>query len=139
MSDGLFGIGTLLKLGDGVRGFTTITEVTDISGPSMSADSVEYTNHSSPNFTREFKPGLVDPGEVTFTVNWIPDDATHGLTAGLAYLLKNRQSRDFELIFPDTTKWTFEAFVTGYEVNAPIDDKLSCDITLKVTGFPVES
>lgn len=139
MSDGLFGIGTLLKLGDGVGGFTTITEVTDISGPSMSADSVEYTNHSSPNYTREFKPGLVDPGEVTFTVNWIPDDATHGLTAGLAYLLKNRLSRDFELIFPDSTKWTFEAFVTGYEVNAPIDDKLSCDITLKVTGFPVES
>lgn len=139
MSVGLFGLGTLLKLHDGVSTYTTILEVTDISGPSMSADSVEYTNHSSPNFTREFKPGLVDPGEVTFNVNWVPTNATHNLTAGLAYLLRNRLSRSFQLVFPDGTTWTFDAFVTGYEVTAPIDDKLGCDVTLKVTGFPVQS
>ena len=141
MSDGMIGIGTLLKLHDGGSpgSYTTIAEVADISGPSMSADSVEFTNHSSPNNTREFKPGLVDPGELTFTCNYIPDDTTQGLTSGLAYLIKNRVLRSFELHWPDGTIWTFDAFVTAYQPKAPIDDKLSLDVTLKLTGFPVES
>lgn len=135
---GVFGHGTLLQLHDGVSSYATILEVTDISGPGFATDSVEYTSHDSANKAREFGPGLIDSGEVTFSVNYQPAATTHGNSAGLLYVWKNRATRNWKLIFPDgsTTTWIFSAFITKFEPKAPIDDKLSADITLKITGLP---
>lgn len=142
MSEVLFGQGTLLKMGDAAGTvFTTIARITDLSLPSLSADSVESTSHDSANFTREFEPGLIDPGEISFTILFDPAETTHGLTAGLPYLMKNRLKRSFQILYTDAgdTIWTFTAFVTGFEGQAPIDDNVTADVTLKITGFPVES
>ena len=70
--------GTLLKVGDGggTEVFTTIAEVKEISGPSISVDTVELTTHSSSGAWKEYLPTLIDAGEVTFDVNFIPTNAT---------------------------------------------------------------
>lgn len=137
-STAVFGHGTLLKLHDGVSTYTTVLEVTDISGPGLSADSVELTSHDSASKFREFMAGLVDAGEISFTVNWQPAATTHGNTAGLLYVAQNRLTRLWQLIWPDsgTTTYGFYAFITSLSPNAPIDDKLSADITIKITGKP---
>lgn len=133
--------GTFLKIGDGggTEVFTTIAMVLDIDGPSMSAEVIEATSHSSPGAWREFIPSFLDGGEVSFDVNWIPTAATHNASTGLTRDFKNRTKRNFQIVFPDGgagTTWAFSAYVTGVSPSAPVGDKLTASFTLKITGQP---
>ena len=132
--------GTLLKLGDGggPEVFTTVAEVTDISGPSMTLDPIDVTSHDSTAAYREFIGGLLDAGEVTLTINYVPTAGTHDATTGLIADMVARVVRNFQLVFPDsgTTTWSFAALITAFEPAEPIDDKLAADVTLKLSGQP---
>ncbi len=132
--------GTLLQRGDGASPevFTTIAEVTDISGPTLALDPLDVTAHTSPGAFREFVGGLLDGGEVTFTINYVPDNSSHDATAGLLSELEARAVSNYKLVFPDgsSTEWIFAAFLTAFEPAEPVDDRLSAEITLKLTGQP---
>jgi len=140
-SSAVHALGTLLKIGDGAtptETFTTIAEVTDLGGPSLTLETIDVTSHSSTNGWREFIGGLLDGGEVSFTINYLPANATHDASTGVIADMKNRVVRNFTLVFPDsgTTTWTFSALVTGFEPGEPIDSQLTADVTLKVSGEP---
>jgi len=132
--------GTLLKIGDGAdpEVFTTIAEVMNISGPSLSMDAIDVTNQSSVNGWKESIGGLLDGGEITFDINYLPTDATHNATAGLINDMQNRTLRNFQLVFPDasSTTWSFSALITGFEPSADVSDKLTASVTLKISGQP---
>ena len=130
----LLGLGTLIKKGDGASPevFTTIAEVGTISGPSQSSEFVDVTNQDST--AREFIAGLVDPGEISFTMNYIPQNATH---KALLTDFTDKSVDEYELAFPTGSaadKWSFKAAVTGAEVSAPIDGPMQLSVTLKVSG-----
>lgn len=135
------GKGTLLKLGDGAdpEVFTTIAEVKSIGGPSFSSDTIDVTSHSSPGAYREFIASLIDPGELTFDVNFVPGHATHNAATGLLFLFQNRTRRNYQFVLPDlaVTTWSIQGIVTGFQMNAPTDDVLGASITIKITGQPV--
>lgn len=133
--------GTLLKIGDGAsptETFTTIAEVTDIGGPSLKLATIEATSHSSTDGWIEKIGGLLDGGELSFDVSFIPTNATQNFSTGLIYAMVNRTVRNFKLVFPNlsATTWAFAALVTGFEPKEPIDDKLSASVTLEITGKP---
>ncbi len=132
--------GTLLQVGDGgaPEAFTTIAEVTEISGPSLVLDPLDVTSHESPGAFREFVGGLLDGGEVTFTINYVPTGSTHDASTGIIADMIARTVRNFQVIFPDVgaTVWSFAALVTAFEPAEPVDDRLSAEVTLKVTGQP---
>lgn len=132
--------GTLLQSGDGQAPevFTTIAEVTEIGGPSLAQDPLDVTSHTSPGAFREFVGGLLDGGEVTFTINYVPTDGTQDASTGLLADMIARIVRNFQLIFPDvgTTTWSFAALITAFEAAEPVDDRLSAEVTLKLTGQP---
>ncbi len=137
---GISAFGTLLKIGDGgdPETFTTIAEVSNISGPGLSLDTIDVTHHSSTAGWREFVGGLLDAGEVSFDINYLPTDATHDASTGLIKDMTDRTVRNFQLVFPDAsnTTWSFSALVTGFEPSEPIDDKLAASVSLKLTGQP---
>lgn len=144
MSDAVSGYGTLLKMGDGAEPevYTTVAEVKDIGGPEMEADVIEVTNQDSTGGWKEFIAGLLDAGEVTFDVNWLPGDATQDATTGLVSVMFARVKRNFRLQWPGTGAGkvcTFPALVTGISPDSPVDDANTASITLKVTGPPVFS
>jgi predicted secreted protein len=132
--------GTLLKIGDGAgpEVFTTVAEVKAIGGPTIKVDTVDLTTHSSSGAWREFLPTLIDAGELTFDVNFLPTNATHSQSTGLLKDLKNRTKRNWQLVFPDagSTTWAFAAYVTGFQITAPPDDLLGASVTLRLTGQP---
>lgn len=142
MTSAVAAFGTLLKIGDGatpVEAFTTIAEVKGISGPSLSAETADVTTHSSANYWREFLSTVLDPGEVSFSVNFIPTGATHRDAAGgLLNDMKNRTKRNFKVVFSDTgaTTWSFSGFVTEFEPEADLEEALQADVTIKLTGAP---
>ena len=137
---GINAFGTKLKRGDGAgtEVFTEIADATGISGPGLSRETVDVTSHGSPDGWMEFRGGLKDGGEVSVDINYQP--AVHDL---LVADLDDDEPRNYQLVFPDDpttpTTWAFAAIMTGFEPDAPYDDKLSASLTFKVTGKPTLS
>lgn len=141
MTDAQSGYGTLLQMGDGAdpEAFTTIAEVKDIGGPEYETGTHDVTNQSSPGAVREFIAGLIDAGEVTFDVNWQPDNATHDAATGLLSVQLARKAVNFRLVwtqFDPDERCNFAALVTGFSGTSPADDPMNASVTLKVTGLP---
>jgi predicted secreted protein len=135
------GKGTIIKQGDGAdpEVFTTIAEVKSIGGPSFSSDTIDTTSHDTAGAWRDFIASLIDPGELTFDLNFVPTHGTHDGTTGLLSLLVSRARTNFQFVFPDTaaTTWELAGIVTGFEIGAPTDDVLSASVTIKLVGAPV--
>jgi len=131
--------GTLLKIGDGASPevFTTIPEVTKLSGPSVKFDLLDVTSHDSTGFFREFIPGLADGDNVQGEINWVPANVVH---KGLRVDSYARTLRNFKVIFPpgaadDTVD--VAAYITQIEPKSDIGTVQIAALTLKVTGQPV--
>lgn len=138
MASATSGFGTLLQRGNAASPevFTTLAEVVTIGGPTLSTELIDVTNHSSASNHREKIASLKDGGEVTFTVNYLPANATHSGSAGILLDWINRTNRNWKVVWTDsgTTTWPFTGVVTGFTPNAPIDDKLSADVTIGITA-----
>lgn len=129
MSSATSGKGTLLK-----REGTTIAEVRSISGPSMSAETIDVTNMDSGGW-REFITSLKDGGEVSFDCNFLPAAATH---VALMQDFVDSVISEYSLVWTDsgTSTWTFDGLVTSFQPNAAIDDALTASVTIKMSGAP---
>ena len=128
---------TLLKRGNGATPevFTAIAEVGDIAGPSLTAQMEDATNHGSGGY-KEVIPTVLELGQIKFPINFLTTDATHNYTAGLVYDWKNRVKHNYQMVFPDSTTWTFPCYVEQVDIKAPVKGILSADVTLTVTGTP---
>ncbi|MFB6517439.1 phage tail tube protein [Streptomyces sp. NPDC056401] len=135
---GLDGFGTQFKRGDGAGAevFSALADVTNVSGPGLSRETIDVTSHGSPDAWMEFIGGLKDGGEVSIDVNY--DPANHD---DLIDDFDDDAPRNYQIVFPDqdTTTWAFKAVMTGFEPEAPYDDKLSATLTFKVSGKPTIS
>jgi len=135
-TQGTSGFGTLLKRGDGAsptEAFAAVAEVKNISGPNLSTETIDATHMESPNAFREMLPSFKSSGEVTFTVNFLPGATNHTDVLGD---YDDRTLRNWTLVFPDTgaTTWGFSGYVTGFQPSATIDDVLSADVTITISG-----
>lgn len=117
--------------------FTTIAEVRSITGPGYTGDTVEVTNHSSTGAFREHIASLLDGGNLTFDMNFVPREPTQDQTSGLmaAYLTRARKS--FKLLMRDGSTLDFLGFCTGMSLTFPIDNVQTASVTIKVTGAPL--
>jgi len=126
--------GALLK-----RNGVTIAEVTEISGPGLSRETLDSTHHQSPAMWGQLIKGIKRAGEVTLTIQYTPTASTHNASTGLLADFANDTTIDtYSLVFPDTgaTTWSFPGIVTNFEPSAPHDDKLTGDVTIAVAGQP---
>lgn len=123
------GFATTLKLAG-----TAVVAVTDISGPGISTTSIDVSTRDA--VARKFLPGMYDPGEVTFSIVYDPDTATHAAltTAQLAGTVLAGV-----LTLGDATPATitFSCFITNFSLKTPMDDAMTADLTLKISGVPV--
>ncbi len=133
MGDAISAQGTIIErdpLGGGA--FAAIAELRDISGPALSRNPIETTNHNDSD--ESFVVGIRRHGEVTFTIGYIPTDASHDDTAGLIESWQNGDRDVFRITYPDGTAWVFSGFVTNFAVSAPVDDGLTADVSIRTTG-----
>jgi len=129
MSDGTHGHGTTL-----VGGSTgTVANVISITGPNQTRDSIDVSTMDSTSAFREFISGMLDPGEITFDVNYA------GAAAGEANSLNTALTAAAEtwtITFPDTSSWACSGFVTALGFGDPFDDKITQSVTIKFSGVP---
>lgn len=135
VSQATSGFGCLLKRGDGASPevFSTIAEVTGFSGPGEKLDMIECTHMESPNSYKEYIPSLLDAGEISFDINFLP---AHTTQTGLRSDMTGRTKRNFQIIWSDTgtTTYSFAGYITSFQPSAKINDKLSASVTIKVTS-----
>jgi predicted secreted protein len=126
------GYGTLLEVStDNGATWAAVAEVTNITPPSDTVDSVDVTHMQSPNRTREFIPGLADPGECSMEMNFVPGSATD---VQLRTLKASGTKAKWRITWPNAVIWVFSGFITGVEATGPVDDKMGVTATIKVTG-----
>lgn len=111
--------------------YTQVAEVTNITWPGYKRDAVDVTYQDSANQFREFIPGLMDAGEVTVEMNWVPSNSDPIIAALTASTVGQ-----FKLTYNAGANVVFSAIVTSYQPQSPLGDKLSATATFKVTGKP---
>ena len=108
-------------------GFTP--EILSLSWSGISREAID-TSHMGTVGARTFLPGdLHDPGELTAEVHLKSTEAPP-ITAAATTLT---------LTFPAvgtaaTDAWTASAFMTGFELTDPLEDKMTGSATFKITG-----
>lgn len=114
--------------------FTDVADVTHVGVLAVKVDTIDTSSHDSANQWRTFIGGMKDGGELKMDVNYEP--AAHGVLfaqVGADAPLKHK----ITLSDAGAAVVAFDAIITGFQANAPYDDKLSASITLKVSGAPV--
>jgi predicted secreted protein len=115
--------------------YVELAEIKSITPPSISVDQVEVTHMQSPNRYREFISGLLDGGEASFEMNFIPGSTSDDRLFELLNLPTGvSRRRACRISYPNGVTWSFEAEVTGYEPDIPFDDAMTATVTLKVSG-----
>jgi predicted secreted protein len=126
---GTFGNGATFILGT-----TTVSEITNVSAPKISGDTIDVTTHNNTTRFRDFIKGLMDGGEITIEGNMNYTDYT---TVFVASVTTSLYSSTVNMpTSPSVTRWTANVMVTSLETNAPHDDKIPFSATMKVTGIP---
>lgn len=135
MTDAAIGYGTLLKVGDGgspTEVFTTLdAEVTSITPFGYTREAIDATHMQSPDSFKEYIAGLMDAGEVSVEMSFIPS-ASDPLVAALVY-----GARNYQILFPTIATFTFRAICTSYSPTAPVDGKMTASAAFKISGKPV--
>jgi predicted secreted protein len=136
------GLGTEFYLEDDTTPTPVLTklgEILSVTTPQSTVEEVEATHMDSPNRRREYISGLIDDGEGTFEMNYVPGSATDVL---IRAALDDGVTRGYKIIIPDgATGWeiTGECIVRGYERSVPIDDRMTATLTVRFTGAPTEA
>lgn len=130
--------GAQLKAGDGggPEAFTAIAEISKLGLSGKKLDAIEVTNLASADYFREFVGGLLDGGEVSASINYLPNSAGH---AALNADMDARTLRNFELHFPQLAtpkKMSFAALVTSLSFDADMEKQITAELTFKLSGKP---
>lgn len=119
--------------------YETIANVTNISGPERTRETIDVTAHDSPDQWMEFIGGLKNGGEISLDINYDPAEATHDLDDDF----DDAAPRNYRIvILPDTEDeytWQLKGILTTLGDEFPYDDKMARSMTIKVTGKPTLS
>ena len=130
MSDAFSGVGTMLRKYDG-SAWVSLGEVKNISGPSMSRNTIDVTSLASVNGYMEYITGMRDPGSLTFTINFIRSDYNM-----MKDDFESDEIVDYEMVLPDEEASSFEmvGFVTELPLTVPFNDAVTVNVTIKLSG-----
>lgn len=126
MTDAAIGYGSKYLIA-GVQ----IAEVINITPGEATVERVNASHMQSPGRRREYIAGMIDSGEASFEINWVPGAATDVLLRGL---LASGAIEEHAIVFPGGVMVSFDASVTGFAKVLPIEDRMTATITVAVTG-----
>jgi len=114
---------------------TTFTaELTDWDYTGAQREAIETTHLGSTDVTtgkignRTYMPNdLVDGGEISATIHFNPD------TVPPIHAVPETITLNFGPT-ADAATWAFSGFITSYRWTAPLDDKMTGEFTIKVSG-----
>lgn len=133
MSNAIAGVGTLFRRWSG-SAWANIAEVNSIQGPNKSRETIDVTSLDSTGGYREFIASFRDGGTVQLTMNF-----TRSTYDTMNDDFESDTAQSYEIVLPDdeNTSLEFVGLVTEVPLFITTDDKVTANVTIKVTGQPV--
>jgi hypothetical protein len=137
MTDARIGYGTIYEIFDPTLttpAFVELAEVINVTPGEATADRIDATHMQSPNRRREYISGLIDNGEASFEINWVPGSVTDVM---IRELFESGETQQHRITFPGPAPRvtvTYEASIIGFSKAIPIDDRMTATITVAVSG-----
>lgn len=115
----------------GTSTWVPIAGLKSISGPTCNRETIDVTTLDSVGGYREFIGSLRDAGDVSF--NMLFDAAGYSL---MKTDFESDTAQKYQIVLPDATHTTLEFYglVTDLPIDIPVDDAVSSDITIKISG-----
>ena len=135
MSNAVAGVGTKFRRWSGST-WVALAEVNSITGPTMTRNFIDVTSLDSTGGYREFITGFRDAGTISLKMNFTPTSYKNMLTD-----FETAAAQNYQIVLsdPDETAFDFEGLVTEVPLSIPTDDKITADVTIKITGQVVMS
>jgi predicted secreted protein len=114
-------------------GANSVADLTSIGGLELSADTLETTTLDSGGW-RTFMQGLKDAGEVSLSGYFNVGDSNGQMALYNAF--NSGAQTPFTILFPFGASWAFNGIVTGISTGAELEDSVSFEATIKVSGQP---
>jgi hypothetical protein len=111
-----------------------IANVGDYTGPQESKQVVDVTSHSAAVPWREKITTLLDGGDLTLPLYFIPDDT--GMQTLYDVFTTNGFNgiRWYKLLFTDGTYFYFQASISKWSFKIPVAGVVTADLTFTLTG-----
>lgn len=118
------------------KGGSSVAEIKEINGVDTSGKTIDVTTLSSTEGFEEFILGTKNPGEVRISGFFYPGDTNGQAAMWTDY--RNGDSDTYIITFPSDlgATWTFTAFVMSFKTGAVVDDAVSFEASLKISGAP---
>jgi predicted secreted protein len=132
-SNAVAGVGTVFQRWTALA-WAHISEINSITGPGMSRDTIDVTSLDSTGGYREFIGGFRDGGTVVLAMNF-----TRSTYETMLADFESNVVQNYEICLPDTEVTTveFAGLVTELPLTIPADDKITADVTIKISGSVV--
>jgi predicted secreted protein len=137
MTDARIGYGTIYEIWDAsltTPAFVEVAEVINVTPGEATADRIDATHMQSPGRRREYISGLIDNGEASFEINWVPGSDTDVL---IRDLFESGETVQHRITFPGASPRvtvTYEASIIGFSKEIPLDDRMTATITVATSG-----
>lgn len=136
-------INTLLQFGSGgsPEVWTTVANVGDLSGPTMKAQVQDVTSQSTGDYWRQKITTLLDAGEVSCPIYFVPNDTGH---QALLEIFAGRsgntgQPTPWRILFPvaaGSVPWIFNGWLSQFSMKEPVAGVIEAAIIITFTGPP---
>ena len=141
MSNKYIGQRTVLKRGNGdgpPETFTAVAQVKSVDPPALKLNVIDSTTYkdagTAADYFKDKTPGLIDAGQLKIQIEFDTGDTGH---QGIIEDMVNRVLRNWQVQFPDgSTIFTFAAYVAEFQPKNPVENLVTADITLDVSGKP---
>ena len=121
---------------DGVT-YSDVAGTIEVNLPERELGAAEITNDDSPDFTKEYMPGMYEPGTVSFTYRYnktgfaaleaIYQLATVAATRGSA-------TKFWKVTLPDGSESTFKGFLTAHNLPVEGEDSPIVEAEIQIVG-----
>ncbi|WP_224722967.1 phage tail tube protein [Paenibacillus vietnamensis] len=124
-------VGTVLQIGA-----NSVAGLTSIGGLELSAETIDVTTLASNGGYREFIGGFKDGGEVSVSGFFEPGDTNGQMAMYTAFQAGTTDA--YSIIFPAGlgATWTFNGVVTGFSTSVDLEEAVTFEATIKVSGAP---
>jgi len=117
-----------------ILGTNTIGQVASISPPGPTRETVDVEDLNPADEFKKKLIGLIDGGDMSFTINFDPENAGHQACEAALY---SGVEQTCKIKYPSGKGYTFSGYVTGFapqEITA--GDVMQAEVTIAVTSKP---
>lgn len=100
-------------------------EITDATLPEQIREAIQTSHTETTDGEKTFIPSdLVDGGELQYEINFDPEESPP----------MGASAENITVAFASGADWQFSGFMTSYAPTAPLEDRMTASVTVKVSG-----